>query len=135
MSQQNDHSGIDVMLQGDQEGARRLRATLAVIARRTDDPDLERTIRDVLAGRENVRRALLHPALFAMAERNFANLEEGLNRLSDDEREDLFSKVGEIRTPDEVIDALEDPPQDRPREPEPPAGPHSDGHSPRGGIW
>lgn len=104
-----DFSAISQITGGDERAARRLKATIAVIMRRTDDPELRALGKDVLAGRENVRRFLTHPSLMSMAERNFAKLEEGVNRLSDDEREDVMSRVGEEQTPDEEIDELREP--------------------------
>ena len=109
MAEHEDHSGIETMVGGDAERARRLRATLAVVARRTEDENLRRVVADVLAGRENVRKALLHPGMTSMAQTNLANLEEGLDRLSPEQREDVMSRVGEERTPDEEIDALREP--------------------------
>ncbi|MGL5851027.1 MAG: hypothetical protein ACRCZD_09635 [Phycicoccus sp.] len=135
MSEQPDQSGIDGMTRGDREQARRLRATLAVISRRTDDEDLRRTVGEVLAGRVNVRRALLHPALTAMAERNLENLEKGLERLGPEQREDVLSRVGTERTPDDEIEAMREPartsdgrttPDEGRRGPQPPT---------RGGTW
>ncbi|MGG5259458.1 hypothetical protein [Phycicoccus avicenniae] len=139
MSDQPDHSGIDSIVRGDADRARRLRATLAVVARRTDDEDLRRTVREVLAGRVNVRRALLHPALNAMAAKNLENLEKGLERLDPEQREDVLSRVGKERTPDEEIEEMREPTPTsdgrrapgedpgRPRGPQPPAG--------GGGTW
>lgn len=101
-----DFSAISHITGGDERAARRLRSTIAVIMRRTEDPQLRALGAEVLAGRENVRRFLTHPSLMGMAERTFTNLEEGLNRLSDDEREDVMSRVGDAHTPDEEIDEL-----------------------------
>lgn len=104
-----DFSAIDQITGGDARAARRLRATIAVIMRRTEDPELRALGKDVLAGRENVRRFLTHSSLQGMAERNLDNLEEGLGRLSDEERDDVMSRAGEEVTPDEVIDELREP--------------------------
>jgi hypothetical protein len=102
----NDFSAIDAMAHGDERAARQLRADVAVISRRTDDPDLRHLCRDILAGRQSVRRMFEHPSFWAMADRNMANLEQGLARLSDDEREALMERVGEERTDDAEIEAL-----------------------------
>lgn len=109
MSNTPDFSAISHITGGDERAARRLRSTIAVIMRRTEDPQLRALGAEVLAGRENVRRFLTHPSLMGMAERNFANLEEGLNRLSDDEREEVMSRVGDGHTPDEEIDEMREP--------------------------
>jgi len=109
VSDTHDFSAISHITGGDEHAARRLKATIAVIMRRTEDPELRALGKEVLAGRENVRRFLTHPSLMGMAERNFNNLEAGLERLSDEEREDVMSRVGEERTPDEVIDELREP--------------------------
>lgn len=132
MTDEHDGSGIDRMVRGEPERARRLRATLAVVARRTEDEDLRRVIRDVLAGTENVRRALLHPGMTAMAQASLDNLERGLDRLDPDEREDVMSRVGTERTADEEIDAMREatptsdgrsaPGEDRPGPRRPPTG-------------
>lgn len=109
MTEAQDHSGIETMVGGDADRARRLRATLAVVARRTEDENLRRVVADVLAGRANVRTALLHPGMMSMAQTNLSNLEEGLDRLSPEERDDVMSRVGEERTSEEDIDALREP--------------------------
>lgn len=102
----NDFSAIDAMAHGDERAARQLRADVAVISRRTDDPDLRHLCRDILAGRQSVRRMFEHPSFWAMADRNMANLEQGLDRLSDEERQALMDRVGEERTDDSEIEAL-----------------------------
>ena len=134
MSTEEDFSGITAIVRGDAHAARRLRATLAVIARRTDDPDLRAVVTRVLAGRENVRRALTHPSLAAMAARNLDNLERGLERLTDEERDDVMSRVGTERTPDDVLDEMREPTptSDGRRPPEPPPG---GPRPPTGGTW
>lgn len=109
MPENTDFSAISQITDGDERAAQRLKATIAVIMRRTEDPELRALGKEVLAGRENVRRFLTHPSLMGMAERNFANLEEGVERLSDEEREDVMSRVGEEQTPDEEIDELREP--------------------------
>ena len=81
MSDTHDFSAISHVTGGDEHAARRLKATIAVIMRRTEDPELRALGKEVLAGRENVRRFLTHPSLMGMAERNFNNLEAGLERL------------------------------------------------------
>ena len=131
MSDNADFSAISHITGGDEQAARRLKATIAVIMRRTEDPELRALGKEVLAGRENVRRFLTHPSLMGMAERNFNNLEEGLNRLSDDEREDVMSRVGEERTPDEVIDELREPAG----EPTPDPVEESEVKPEKGGTW
>lgn len=102
----HDFSAIDAMSHGDERAARQLRADVAVISRRTDDPDLRHLCRDILAGRQSVRRMFEHPSFWAMADRNMANLERGLDRLSDEERQSLVDRVGEERTDDSEIEAL-----------------------------
>lgn len=102
----NDFSAIDAMAHGDERAARQLRADVAVISRRTDDPDLRHLCRDILAGRQSVRRMFEHPSFWSMADRNLSNLEEGLDRLSEEERESLMEQVGEARTDDEEIETL-----------------------------
>ena len=131
MSDDVDFSAIDKITGGDARAARRLRTTIAVIMRRTDDPELRALGTEVLAGRENVRTFLTHPSLQSMAERNLNNLEEGLNRLSDEEREEVMSRVGEDITPDEAIDELREPAGETPIEDAParPAKPD------KGGTW
>ena len=108
MSEQPDFSGIDQMTRGDERQARDLRATLAVIARRTDDPDLRRLIVDVLGGRTSVRRVFEHPAFWTMAATNLSNLEEGLDRLTDEERESVMAQAGVRTTSDEDIEAMQE---------------------------
>ena len=102
----NDFSAIDAMAHGDERAARQLRADVAVISRRTEDPDLRYLCRDILAGRQSVRRMFEHPSFWAMADRNMANLEEGLERLTEDERDTLRHRVGEERTDDAEVQAL-----------------------------
>jgi len=102
----HDFSAIDAMAHGDERAARQLRADVAVISRRTDDPDLRQLCRDILAGRQSVRRMFEHPSFWAMADRNMSHLEQGLARLSDEERESLMDRVGEERTDDAEIEAL-----------------------------
>lgn len=119
MKNEHDLSGIDSITHGDERAARELRANIAVIARRTEDPSLRDLCVKVLEGRESVRRVFAHGSFWSMAEKNMENLEQGLEQLSDDQREDLMGRVGSERTPDEDIDALRDqdppppPPVDR----------------------
>lgn len=105
---EHDLSAIDAMAHGDERAARELRANVAVIARRTDDPSLRDLCVSILQGRESVRRMFAHPSFWAMAERNYQNLEEGLDRLSDEEREDLMDRIGEERTDDDEVAAMRD---------------------------
>jgi hypothetical protein len=102
----HDYSGIDAMTRGDHRQARQLRATLAVIARRTDDPALRRLVVSVLDGRESVRRVFAHPTFWQMAGTSLDNLEAGLEQLDDEQREDLMDRVGRERTEDEDIEAM-----------------------------
>ena len=102
----HDFSAIDAMAHGDERAARQLRADVAVISRRTDDPDLRHLCRDILAGRQSVRRMFEHPSFWSMADRHMSHLEQGLARLSDEERESLMERVGEERTDDAEIEAL-----------------------------
>jgi len=102
----HDSSGIDAMTRGDHRQARQLRATLAVIARRTDDPALRRLVVSVLDGRESVGRVFAHPTFWQMAGSSLDNLEAGLEQLDDEQREDLMDRVGRERTEDEDIEAM-----------------------------
>lgn len=128
MKNEHDLSGIDAITHGDARAARELRANIAVIARRTDDRSLRDLCVQVLEGRESVRRVFSHGSFWEMASKNIENLEEGLERLSDEEREDLMDRVGEERTPDEDIDALRDQ-----EPPPPPPTPPVDHTPPRWG--
>lgn len=112
----HDYSGIDAMTRGDHRQARQLRASLAVIARRTDDPALRQLVVAVLDGRESVRRVFAHPTFWQMAGTSLENLEAGLEQLDDEQREDLMDRVGRERTEDEHIEAMrEGRPEDGPR--------------------
>ncbi|MEO5853051.1 MAG: hypothetical protein ABIQ15_11110 [Nocardioides sp.] len=108
MTEQHDFSGIDQMTRGDARQARDLRATMAVIARRTDDPDLRALVVDVLAGRTSVRRVFEHPSFWSMAQTNLDNLEQGLERLSPEERETVTSQDRVEQTSDEDIEAMQE---------------------------
>ena len=117
---QHDYSGIDAMTRGDRRQARQLRASLAVIARRTDDPGLRQLLVQVLDGRESVRRVFAHPTFWQMAGTSLDNLEEGLRQLDDEQREDLMDRVGRERTEDEDIEAMREG-RPLPAEEDPPA--------------
>jgi hypothetical protein len=106
----HDLSAIDQITRGDEHQARRLRATLAVIARRTDDPSLRQLVTDVLQGRQSVRRVFTHPTFWAMADAGLDNLQQGLDQLSEEDRRRLLDGIGHERTPDEELDALREPP-------------------------
>jgi hypothetical protein len=125
-----DLSGIDQFTRGDARQARDLRATVAVIARRTEDPALRELCVKVLQGRESVRRMFEHPTFWDMASASMANLEEGLEQLDDEQREDLLAKVGDA---DEVVDeAVDDALMDGvvpPGPDEPPPAPRDHGPS------
>lgn len=135
MTDDHDHSGIEQMVRGDAERARRLRATLAVVLRRTEDEDLRRVIREVLAGDQNVRRALMHPGMTAMAQSNLDNLERGLDRLDPQEREDVLARAGTERTPDEDIEAMREPTPTSDGRTAPGEGPRGPQRPPTGGTW
>ena len=119
MKNEHDLSGIDSMAHGDERAARELRANIAAIARRTEDRSLRDLCVQVLEGRESVRRVFAHGSFWQMATQNMENLEQGLDRLSDEQREDLLGRVGTERTDDDEIGALRDqeppppPPEDR----------------------
>lgn len=119
MDTEHDLSGIEAMTRGDERAARELRANIAVITRRTEDRSLRDLCVKVLDGRESVRRVFAHESFWSMTAANLENLEKGLDKLSDDERDDLMDRVGSERTDDEEIDALRDqeppppPPRDR----------------------
>jgi hypothetical protein len=123
----HDYSGIDAMTHGDQRQARQLRASLAVIARRTDDPALRQLVVQVLDGRESVRRVFAHPTFWQMAGTSLDHLEEGLQQLDDEQREDLMDRIGRERTDDEDIEAMREGggPPGAP-EPEQPPAPRRD---------
>jgi hypothetical protein len=89
-----DYSAIDAVAGGDARAARELRASVAVIARRTEDPTLRELCLAVLAGRQSVRRVFEHPEFQQMSMVSLRHLEEGLARLDDDDREDLLARVG-----------------------------------------
>ncbi|CAN5612207.1 hypothetical protein BH11ACT8_BH11ACT8_11730 [soil metagenome] len=122
----DDYSAITAMTGGDPQLARHLRASLAVIARRTDDPELRDLVVSVLQGRTSVRRVFEHPAFHRMASTNIDNLQQGLDQLPADEREALLSQAGEARTPEEVqLQLMEDEPfAEQPEDPDGPDGPH-----------
>ncbi|MCM3516419.1 MULTISPECIES: hypothetical protein [Nocardioides] len=128
-----DYSGIDAMTRGDQRQARQLRATLAVIARRTEDPDLRRLCVSVLGGEQSVRRVFEHPTFWAMASRNYENLEEGIARLSPEEREQVTERLhdpgGEI-TDDAVVQTLQEEGRMPPEDPPPGGAPARDDRGP-----
>lgn len=74
----SDFSAIDAMAGGDPQLARHLRASMAVVARRTEDPELHQLVVSVLAGKQSVRRVFEHPSFREMAATNIGNLEKGL---------------------------------------------------------
>jgi len=120
VTEPHDQSAIDQITHGDERLARHLRGTLAVIARRTDDPSLRQLVVNVLAGRESVRRVYEHPSFWAMATKNFENLEAGIDRLTDEEREMVRDKIDEQETPDDEVTAMQ---EGRDAEPPPPPSP------------
>lgn len=89
-----DYSAIDTVAGHDPRLARSLRASIAVIARRTDDPSLRRLCIEVLHGTQSVRRVFAHPAFNGMVETSLDNLEKGLDRLDPQTREDLIAGIG-----------------------------------------
>ncbi|ANH37568.1 hypothetical protein I601_1126 [Nocardioides dokdonensis FR1436] len=112
MADVDDFSGIDQLTRGDVAQARRLRATLAVISRRTEDPELRQLVRSVLAGRESVRRVFAHASFWQMAETSFDNLQRGLDQLSPEERDLVAEETGSAQTADAEIDQLREPAAD-----------------------
>ena len=89
-----DHSAIATIAGHDQRLMRRLRADLAVIARRTDDESLRDLCRAVLRGTQSVRRVFEHPAFSAMVGRSVDQLQRGLDRLDPDDRDRLLADAG-----------------------------------------
>lgn len=104
---EHDYSAITQMTRGDERQAAQLRGNLAVIARRTDDPSLRSLIEQVLAGTQSVRRVFEHPSFWAMTERNLRNLQEGLDRLDPEQREQLLDPEARHYTPDDDVAALQ----------------------------
>jgi hypothetical protein len=101
-----DFSAIGAFCGHDQLLMRRLRASLAVIARRTDDPGLRQACLAALQGSSSVRRVFEHPAFRAMAERSADNLAEGLARLDVETREEVLERVGSRETSEATEFAL-----------------------------
>lgn len=100
MNDTPDFSAIGAITRGDEHSARRLRASLAVIARRTDDKSLRDLIVSVLAGNQSVRRVYEHRSFWSMFDTNLDNLQRGLDQLDDEQREDIISRVGVDRVDD-----------------------------------
>lgn len=103
-----DMSAIDNVAHHDERMARRLRANVAVIARRTGDPDLRALCLKVLGGQQSVRRVFEHPSFSGMLQHNLANLKQGLDRVPPERREEALRRIGEQITDDEVLDTLRD---------------------------
>lgn len=86
-----DYSAIDALAGHDQRAVRLLRANVAVIARRTEDRSLRDLCLSILHGQQSIRRLTEHPSFQAMARRSIDNLQQGLDRLDDDERERVYA--------------------------------------------
>lgn len=100
-------NGIESLTRGDEADARELRANLAVFARTVDKPGITNLVADVLSGRRNVREVFRTEEFEDVLGRRFDNVQRALDRLSDDEREQLFDEARE-RTPQDRLDALRD---------------------------
>jgi|GEM_PF-5274708 len=109
-----DYSAIAAVAGNDPILMRRLRADLAVIARRTDEASLRELCVAVLRGSQSVRRVFEHPAFRQMALAGAERLEEGLDRLEEDQREELLGGIGSRTLPEDRQFALM---EDRPLPP------------------
>ncbi|MEX0428094.1 hypothetical protein AB3X52_10735 [Nocardioides sp. DS6] len=85
---------------------RRLRADIAVIARRTDDPGLRDLCLSVLRGTQSVRRVFEHPPFARLTRTSVDNLQAGIDRLDEEERADLLAGIGVDALPEERQFAL-----------------------------
>lgn len=103
---ETDYSAIAAVAGNDPRLIRSLRASLAVIARRTDDPSLRSLCVQVLQGSQSVRRVFEHPSFQQMTARSLQNLEKGLERLDPDEREESYNSISRRHTPEETQFAL-----------------------------
>ncbi len=104
-------NGIAALADGEKESARRLRANLAVFARRADDPEVTDLVNEVLGGRRNVRDVVSSPQFARELSAKLDNLETGLRRLPPLERERLLDRARhdtEPSTDDERLDELRD---------------------------
>jgi len=102
----HDYSAIDHLTAGDERMSQHVRANIAVLARRTDDPELRQLCLDVLGGRTSVRRVYEHPSFRSRLRTSLANLRAGLDRLPEQQRRSLLDQVGTRHTPDELIERL-----------------------------
>lgn len=95
-------NAILVITQGDAERAKRLRANIAVFARRLDDPEVTRKVDEVLRGQRSVRDVFRTRQFQEVANRNFEHFERALDRLPPGDRERL---LGRLQAPeDEATD-------------------------------
>jgi hypothetical protein len=101
-----DYSAIAAVAGNDPLLIRRLRADIAVIARRTDDAGLRDLCVAVLRGSQSVRRVFEHPAFRQMALTSAEHLEEGLDRLDEEQREELLAGIGSRELPEQRQFAL-----------------------------
>jgi len=118
-----DQSGITALARGDAASARELRANLAVFARQTDNPEVRSLVAGVLAGRRNVREVFQAREFNEVGLRRLANIEEGIARLNDEQRAELFNP-NRPHTPTGKLAAMRDaalPPEQPPTPPTPPA--------------
>ncbi len=114
MKDADEESGIARLVHGDERDARELRANLAVFARRSGSPQVNRLVNDVLAGRRNVREVFRTPEFTSALSANLGRIEEGLAELTDEERAEVWDRE-RPRTPQTRLDFLrgdEDEPDD-----------------------
>lgn len=118
MNEQDEKSGIARIAHGDEEAARRLRANLAVFARRTGDPQVRKLVSEVLAGRRDVREVFASKEFRQTVSTNIARIEAGIEALTDEERARVLDP-DRPRTPAAKIDSMVDPAVAGPPPPEP----------------
>ena len=109
---EDDGNGIARLAQGDPNEVRRIRANLAVFARRARDRDTTELVNDVLAGRRDIRDVVNSESFRRVAESNVANLEEGLRRMPDEQRTRLLDAARRQELPitdRDEIDTLRGP--------------------------
>jgi hypothetical protein len=143
--EEDTRNGVLSLVGGDAERARQLRANIAVFARRLGDPQITRMVNEVLAGRRNVREVFRTPQFTEVTDRNLGRIEEGLGRLTPEQREELFERMRDRDLPPEADERNRtlrdadlprsplngrgeveaDVPRPQPRDPRPPSsGPH-----------
>lgn len=88
-----DYSAIDALAGGDPQEARALRASVAVIARRTDDRSLRDLCLAVLRGQQSIRRLVEHHSFQQLVESSVDHLQQGLDQLDPETRENLLAGV------------------------------------------